>query len=386
MVGEAAKLSNLVREKHFYDYHTSNVSKSRRSVLDEGTDTHTAAVGGQRQNDLPEQQDNVLAPQAPVNAQNRNNPLGFLGRLFGLPNRLNAADRQAVQNQQPGIFINYQVQYQFPERRNGGNMQLQQLPPYPGFHGPGGAWQPWPGEEAAQPQTTSPPTVTENSRAERQPTSSSTQEPPESSDDTTLSAREAVRQAALRRFGGQQDSPKESAPTMSMSNVVNQPSQEKGSTNNASIGPSPPLIPLFDFGLHSQNPIVPSSTTVPVTGPSQQPTKDLGNSLTSGNLSATPQQLPQSLTEEQLARLDMLTRESIDERLRILENVTTTVHRCIDDLLRLRSALPVLDPPSTTGASGSPSPSSTESAEDKAGAAQNYKGKGKEKEEDVPVT
>lgn len=38
--------------------------------------------------------------------------------------------------------------------------------------------------------------------------------------------------------------------------------------------------------------------------------------------------------------MDQLTREAIDERLRILENVSGTVYRCVEDLLRLRSTLP----------------------------------------------
>lgn len=393
------------------DRYTSYLSNSRRSVLDEGTDTRAAAVGGQQQNALPDrQQENVLGPQAQVNAQNGNNPLGFLGRLFGPANRLaNAADRQAVQNnqgQQPGIFINYQVQYRFPERRNEGNMQVQQqqqLPPYPGFQGPGGAWQPWPREGAAQPQTTLPPPTTENSRTDRPAsesqvdTPSPTQGSLESSDGAALPAREAARQAALRRFGSREikDNPNKSAPTTSTSNVVDPPPQESAFTNDMSLGSSPPrLIPLFNFDLHAQNsfvspPSVLQSATLPITpetGPNHLPTGDLGSSTTSGDPSGTLQQLPQSLTEEQLARLDILTRESIDERLRILENVSATIHRCVDDLLRLRSALPVLDLSSTTGASGSPSLSSTISAEDKDGATQSDKGKGKEKEEDVPIS
>lgn len=38
--------------------------------------------------------------------------------------------------------------------------------------------------------------------------------------------------------------------------------------------------------------------------------------------------------------MDNLTRESLDERLRVLEGVSTAVYRCIDELMRMRSALP----------------------------------------------
>ncbi|TCD64735.1 E3 ubiquitin-protein ligase hrd1 [Steccherinum ochraceum] len=55
--------------------------------------------------------------------------------------------------------------------------------------------------------------------------------------------------------------------------------------------------------------------------------------------------LPSTLTDEQLARLDRVTRDAIDERLRVLEGVSTAVHRCIEELTRVRSVLP----PGTVG-------------------------------------
>lgn len=50
--------------------------------------------------------------------------------------------------------------------------------------------------------------------------------------------------------------------------------------------------------------------------------------------------LPPTLTDEQLTLMDQVTREAIDERLRVLEGVSGAVYRCIDDLMRMRSALP----------------------------------------------
>jgi hypothetical protein len=50
--------------------------------------------------------------------------------------------------------------------------------------------------------------------------------------------------------------------------------------------------------------------------------------------------VPERVTDEQLARLDTLTREAIDERLRILEDVSGAAHRCAEQLLRVRSVLP----------------------------------------------
>ncbi|OJT11121.1 ERAD-associated E3 ubiquitin-protein ligase HRD1 [Trametes pubescens] len=52
-------------------------------------------------------------------------------------------------------------------------------------------------------------------------------------------------------------------------------------------------------------------------------------------------QLPPTLTEDQLARLDRLTREAIDERLRVLEGVSGAVYRCMEELTRVRSVLPM---------------------------------------------
>ena len=51
--------------------------------------------------------------------------------------------------------------------------------------------------------------------------------------------------------------------------------------------------------------------------------------------------LPPTLTDAQLAHLDVLTRDAIDERLRVLEGVSNTMYRCVEELTRLRSVLPV---------------------------------------------
>jgi E3 ubiquitin-protein ligase synoviolin len=99
--------------------------------------------------------------------------------------------------------------------------------------------------------------------------------------------------------------------------------------------------------------------------------------------SQLPSQLPPTLTSEQLAHLDVLTRESIDERLRILEGVSGAVYRCIDDLMRMRSALPPLDGPAVAAAAESSSSSTKEPTGTNSG-----NGKEKEKErapvEDLP--
>lgn len=78
-------------------------------------------------------------------------------------------------------------------------------------------------------------------------------------------------------------------------------------------------------------------------------------------------QLPPTLTEAQLALMDRVTREAIDERLRVLEGVSGAVFRCIEDLMRVRSSLPA--PMNTPGIITSPanSSASASSSSDPAG-------------------
>ncbi|TFY70852.1 hypothetical protein EVG20_g2151 [Dentipellis fragilis] len=54
--------------------------------------------------------------------------------------------------------------------------------------------------------------------------------------------------------------------------------------------------------------------------------------------------LPPAVSDEQLAGMDRLTRDAIDERLRVLEGVSGAVYRCIEQLTRVRSVLPSLGP------------------------------------------
>ena len=58
--------------------------------------------------------------------------------------------------------------------------------------------------------------------------------------------------------------------------------------------------------------------------------------------------LPPTLTDAQLAQLDVLTRDAIDERLRVLESVSSAMYRCAEELTRLRSVLPVAAGPAPT--------------------------------------
>lgn len=67
--------------------------------------------------------------------------------------------------------------------------------------------------------------------------------------------------------------------------------------------------------------------------------------------------------------MDRVTREAIDERLRVLEGVSGAVFRCIEDLMRVRSSLPTPTSP-TQGTTSTPvnTPATVSSYSNAAGA------------------
>jgi E3 ubiquitin-protein ligase synoviolin len=345
--------------------------------------------------------------------------------------------------QQPHPYGQFMYPYQPPPQ------QLQPPPPFPGFYGPGGAWQQWGlgpqahGEQQQEQQqrqqqqqsqppqvpthAPDPPTVT----SEPQVSPSTAPDPPPANSSSTSpleaqrasSPREAAASAALRRLnsgplssgsistsgatnfsspnpGTRQGDP--SRLTESASSAI-PPAQNSNSastvpTNGAPLVPS--LIPLTDFGamsrgpffnsflphqqmpvaagtptyiaptgqngIHHQHPqnIVPRSSHVqsrpvppnPLQSPSTQAQTSTSSfmftspiphgSSNASNHSQRQQesslwsQLPQILTDDQLLRMDVLTREAIDERLKVLGRVDQVLNMCIDELTRVRSVLP----------------------------------------------
>ena len=270
--------------------------------------------------------------------------------------------------QPPGIFINYQVQYQFPRQQLGQQVQqppqpLHPIPLFPGFPGPGGVWQPWPAAEApadpVQPEAATPralnpsptPTVPHDSQNSTASTSSSASSSP--SDTPPLETPLPTpykEEGSLRARDAGGISQTESIHARSTSSANS--SQSESSSRSAQADP-PHLIPLYDYR-SSPSPLVTPlqrdtaslQTVRPNRFPAPRRVHDFSSHSSSSPLPAQQQrssvlpQLPPSLTDEQLANLDRLTRESIDERLRILEGVSGAVYRCIDDLMRLRSAIP----------------------------------------------
>ncbi|KAH9851484.1 hypothetical protein C2E23DRAFT_869396 [Lenzites betulinus] len=254
---------------------------------------------------------------------------------------------------------------------------------------------PAPTGEAATPQSA-------DSQAPTPTPTTSAAEPP-AAEGETLEARRAAALAALRRLNQSAVSPsaqtpeatsgasselgiappapaETSAPIPTPTTTPAAPAEPSSSTSVPLAGPHPPnshsnpalpsLIPLYDpstvtpmrvanpnpylapYGNYYRAPGVPSSSARPAgvrpSSSSQQAAAaaaaaqaHVPRSARAGPGGArTPLgQLPPTLTEEQLARLDRLTREAIDERLRVLEGVSGAIFRCMEELTRVRSVM-----------------------------------------------
>ncbi|KAJ4468273.1 hypothetical protein J3R30DRAFT_3715202 [Lentinula aciculospora] len=298
----------------------------RRTVLD--NDPLDRRQGAVRNDPIPP------APQQPargqvgeIGAQDLNgpagvvnNPLGLVGRFFGAQaqmNRpLNGGQLPNVHNaagQTGGIVIQYNIHYQPVQQQTEPPIQHEPLQPAPRlqrFQGPGEIWHLWPepGIETGQENTTS---------------EDASQSVPAPSSDSDTSPRAAAALAASRRMNSQIET--KNAP-------MNESSQPETAPYTA-----PALIPLFGFDIES--PASASTSAI------------LAKRLTPDSASITLPTSTAPLTDEQLALMDRTTREAIDERLKVLEGVSTAVYQCIDDLIRMRSALPPLDTNSRAEAS-----------------------------------
>ncbi|PFH52002.1 hypothetical protein AMATHDRAFT_141066 [Amanita thiersii Skay4041] len=344
----------------------------RRTVLD---NTPTAAV------QPPAPGANVQQPDNAANARNipRNNnlpparnALGFLGRFFAPPvqapvggllpvnppgnvNLPNAAGQVPQE-----VLIQYHIQYQGQRQPP----ELQPIPQFQGFVRPGGAWQPWPAQAAAlndqQRQQNNPPP--DAGQVQTQPEADVTPAGSSNSRSESQGPREAAALAALRRLEGHRINASTNgiASPSSSSTSGHEPAvNTREAINESSL---PELVPLYNLNnvrvndgssvnqrtqqvstesRHSQS-INRFGTTAPIQ-PGTARVHDTSRSLPQSNL-------PPPLTDEQLAIMDQVTREAIDERLRVLEGVSVAIYRCIDDLVRMRSALPSPTSPSNHSA------------------------------------
>ncbi|KAK0225722.1 synoviolin 1 isoform b [Armillaria fumosa] len=353
----------------------------RRTVLE----TNPPGVQGGRDRRAPGLQAQRNAP-----APNRNNPapnngaantIDMLRRLLNNPNAPNRP--LDVGNHAVNVVIQYDIHnyppQNTPNQRDQPPSQAQPLHPPPqfvGFYGPGGVWQPWPEHAALEPTQngasdastsaptssgTAPSTNISTSPVTGAPAPSTADVPASSSVDASLpssepkNASEAAALAALRRLNrkGQprdrvSSATSDSSSSSSSSSISSSTSEssdgetsqmnESRSSSQATSKPRvavPSLIPL-DY-IHSESGSVPTAR-------SPLNPQDRNTSRSSSEIPIS--QLPPTLTDDQLTVLDRVTREAIDERIRILEGVSGAVYRCIDELIRVRSALPPL--PTTT--------------------------------------
>ncbi|KAH7915227.1 hypothetical protein BJ138DRAFT_177201 [Hygrophoropsis aurantiaca] len=347
---------------------------------------------------------NVGAQGGPENRQELNNRLGeIFGRWVGNPPQpppvpvqlANGPVPPAPQNignmpvpnvglqgvipgQTPGVVIQYNIQYQGGEQSVPASQphQPQPVPLFPGFVGPRDEWQPWDMDRRwfalpfprnlRQPPPAIPTVPVDSSNAAPSRSNLPPYEGSSSNGEAALDPREAAAQAALRRFGGANagqaqfsgpgESSRQQSNFASSSRSADTPSTTiklptlpsggassfaNGGTNAEGFMPVPTLIPFDEShfaGLSlgaSQDPSPSHHTT--------QSHSSSRNRTSSPTRSRAPlSQLPHIVTEEQLATMDQLTRDAIDERLRILEGVSSAVYRCLEDLTRVRSALPDL--------------------------------------------
>lgn len=234
----------------------------------------------------------------------------------------------------PGVVIQYNIQYQGQPPHGQVPQSSQPIPPFTGFVGPNQDWRPWEldqrwldhrGAPAAQgPSTTGGGNHVSTSQVQPQ--------------DASQTPAEAAAHAALRRFGGR---PSTSARFPSRSETI----PVASSSNDTSTWKVPSLIPL-DGSQAVESPHTPcqpavldlnsssSAAPVQVAGASSSPASSQATSSQSRDRSNN------RVTDAQLAFLDRSTREAIDERIRILQGVSNTITCCMEDLVRVRSALP----------------------------------------------
>lgn len=151
--------------------------------------------------------------------------------------------------------------------------------------------------------------------------------------------------------------------------TANQSSNTNTRSPSSALSTLPRLIPLYDTTLPSirvsQAPFFPDSQREQAArrthirgrvldymaanpGPSSSSSSSSASPWT-GNASSSmvhnvfrSGELPEQLSDAQLAALDVLTRDAIDERLRVLESVSARTTMCVEELLRVRSVLPSL--------------------------------------------
>lgn len=163
-----------------------------------------------------------------------------------------------------------------------------------------------------------------------------------------------------RASPAQTPTPTSGGSTSSPASGSRPPSATMNSQSRPARAPVPSLIPLFDPAITAATIVAPPGYhRMPAQGqytpypninsqafnqqrlrPRADPGPLVPELMRSSSNAQDLRSLPQTLTQEQLDRLDVTTREAIDERLRVLENVNGALWRCMEELARVRTVLP----------------------------------------------
>lgn len=359
------------------------LSASKAALL--GMSTVTIAESGERSlyillfsrrsvlENLPHEQQRAAAPQlGPLPGQpiNFGNPVAP-GNQPPAPRPVNnqpppnGVAQGWLPGPAPGVVIQYNIQFQGPpppsQEASRATTAPLPVPRFPGFTGPDGQWHQW--ETDLRWFSDTPPLEP----TERIPPHQNANPSGASDGDSRPNPRDAAASAASQRFGDKITTRRsnDGMPTAAVKPASSK--AQKVTHSDSNVSPTmpdsglavPSLIPLHaheipstmgtsrSTGLphgHLWQPIRSHSDVVP------PPVFD--PSFPSGIIQTPLQGLPPNLTDQQLMLMDQITREAIDERLRILEGVSVAVSRCVEDLTRVRSALP--DSSSTSSVSTEP--------------------------------
>ena len=199
-----------------------------------------------------------------------------------------------------------------------------------------------------------------------------------------------------------------STPSGSVDSTISSSSTHQQQQPIADARPQvPPLIPLLDLANPQQLPALPpnpqalhyyqqqlAAQRFPYRVPAQPGQGHRSSGQPSGSQPRHRQQgpraplsqLPPTLTDEQLARLDRLTRDAIDERLRVLEGVSSAVFRCVEELTRIRSVLPAREEAGLAAQAAAASSAAEQSAPSATGSATVDRSAGAEPQGPQPPT
>jgi len=294
-------------------------------------------------------QPNLFGFPAPQHPQQGNNGLaGVFGRLARNgaqpplltghnPGHQNGNVQGWVPGPVPGVVIQYNIHYQNTQHQQGqvhppaATPTPRPLPPFSGFVGPDQNWRPWRVDRWLD-QEMSRSRADENSA-----NSGSNQAVSESFITGTSVSGGSQIPAGTSGRGSSQHTPANAAI------FHNESSSSTGNTTSPLTLPS--LIPLDPVHV----PVAPAVFRAhDYTPRPRSPTRTVSHTATE-----------RIIFDTELMQMDHLTREAIDERLRIFENVSVTIDRCVADLVRVRGALPMSPNtalPSTGPGSGAPDP------------------------------